>query len=93
MQVRNAGHPSKDVLLFFFFLTELYNIPSANPSKKHIQFSVMVYRHKYTWCQIYKKKIIRNETILLGFMHQDPRLQRIRTGSTNDFGAFLFSTS
>lgn len=28
---------------------------------------------------------------LLGFMHRDPRTQRIWPGSTNDFGAFLFN--
>lgn len=54
----------------------------------------MVYRHKYTWCEIsQEKKKKKDETNLLGFMHQDPGLQRIKTGSTNDFGAFLFSTS
>lgn len=29
------------------------------PIQKQIRFSVMVYRHKYTWCKIYKKKKTR----------------------------------
>lgn len=59
MRVRDAVHRSKDVLLLLFDRTVQYTI--SLPIQKQIQFSVMVYRHKYTWCKIYEKKKKKRE--------------------------------
>lgn len=49
MQVINTGHHSEDVLLVLYG-----TIDHQTTRPKAYLVSVMVYRHKYTWCKICK---------------------------------------
>lgn len=78
----NTGHHSKHV--------PGYDTPSTSPSQY-----ISSFQWWFTDISTLGVKYTRGKEIKswLGFMHYDPRLRRIWTGSTNDFGAFLFNTS
>lgn len=91
MQVINTGHHCTDVLLFLFDGAVQYTI--RLPIQK--QFSVMVYRHKYTWCKTLqeKKKRERERQVYWVSCIRILEYRGSKLEAQNDFGAFLLSTS